>query len=631
MNSLFFELPEYRIKNDNKTILQKQSLVFNDGLYLIKGKNGSGKSTLLNFLTGQFETKNVNVQFNGITFSKNNLSEYFDNFVSYFPQEPLILADISVIDNLLYPYEDKDINKAKAILSKVGLEDGIDKSVNDLSFGERQRLSFARIIYASKNVILIDEIDSGLDNENVYILKNIITDLSREHIIILTTHQNQFDDIDGVNIIELSDGLCKYSKQNSVGSPKAEYQKASNATVKQKKYSDLLSTLKSNKFFYIFSALLAFILSFSFIYSATANVSKNNKNQLMQLAYENIKNSSPSFLINRNSKEELVARGINERNIFYAIDFNTQMINDEYASGGTLSGIASTDDFSSFDIVEGRIPEKENECIISDICLESLKKENPNVADYSFTSYSPLKNKTIVGIYKTDGQKLDADYLKNIGQTKNGIISYYRCMFQFGYETIFTYKTSEYDSTSSFFITNNVITAKIINAEDIYYLNVWYDHVLFDSNLDYVYDNGIFSKSILLDIALISIAGAVIISLMTCYGFCYQKRIPFVFERMGGKSRVRLIKPYVICYLISSIIGLLISLPISQIAISITNRIISKSPYLISASYISTINPYACLIALIPVVISSLFLVLLLTLWIVPKTMSRRLNALKLK
>ena len=129
-------------------IFVKLKVDFNIGINIITGPNGSGKTTLLNIISGNLLTKknskDIKINFDNNDINYKNKNEYFADFVNYVPQDPLIIDNMSVLDNLLLPFLDKNKQKAIDILKKLGLENQIDNNASALSGGEKQRLSFAR-------------------------------------------------------------------------------------------------------------------------------------------------------------------------------------------------------------------------------------------------------------------------------------------------------------------------------------------------------------------------------------------------------------------------------------------------------------------------------------------------------
>lgn len=106
------------IKNLSKSfgklnVLSNISFTFPDtGLFQIEGKNGSGKTTLLRIIAGLDLDYEGEVLYNDKKIDKKNASSYTSNYVAFIMDTPIILKDITVVENVLYPYSSKDRNKA---------------------------------------------------------------------------------------------------------------------------------------------------------------------------------------------------------------------------------------------------------------------------------------------------------------------------------------------------------------------------------------------------------------------------------------------------------------------------------------------------------------------------------------
>ena len=161
------------------------SIEFEEGKILaIVGESGCGKSTILNILAG------LDNDYSGVvTFRK-------DIRVSYMLQEDALFPWLSVFDNacLGLKVEKKltkeNISYVKELLSKYGLEDFINKKVNDLSGGMRQRVALIRTIATKPNLVLLDEPFSALDYQTRLRVSDDVYNILKEEGItaIMVTH-----------------------------------------------------------------------------------------------------------------------------------------------------------------------------------------------------------------------------------------------------------------------------------------------------------------------------------------------------------------------------------------------------------------------------------------------------------
>lgn len=150
----------------------------------IIGPSGCGKSTILNILAG------LDNDYSGVvTFRK-------DIRVSYMLQEDALFPWLSVFDNacLGLKVEKKltkeNISYVKELLTKYGLEDFINKKVNDLSGGMRQRVALIRTIATKPNLVLLDEPFSALDYQTRLRVSDDVYNILKEEGItaIMVTH-----------------------------------------------------------------------------------------------------------------------------------------------------------------------------------------------------------------------------------------------------------------------------------------------------------------------------------------------------------------------------------------------------------------------------------------------------------
>ena len=182
---------------------------------LIVGSSGSGKSTLLNMIGLLDHPTQGKVMIDG--FDTSNLT---DNEVSKFRNEKLgfvfqsanLLADLTVLENVLLPsqiqFDSSNIlDKAKMILEQVGLGDQLYKRANKISGGQAQRAAIARGLVNNPTIVLADEPTGNLDSvtaENVVqLMKKMAKELNQTFIVV--THERaQFGSVD--RVITVKDG-----------------------------------------------------------------------------------------------------------------------------------------------------------------------------------------------------------------------------------------------------------------------------------------------------------------------------------------------------------------------------------------------------------------------------------------
>ena len=182
---------------------------------LIVGSSGSGKSTLLNMiglLDHPTEGKVMIDGFDTSNLTDNEISEFRNEKLGFVFQFSNLLADLTVLENVLLPSQirldsSNILDKAKKVLEQVGLGDQLYKRANKISGGQAQRAAIARGLVNNPTIVLADEPTGNLDSvtaENVVqLMKKMAKDLNQTFIIV--THERaQFGSVD--RVITIKDG-----------------------------------------------------------------------------------------------------------------------------------------------------------------------------------------------------------------------------------------------------------------------------------------------------------------------------------------------------------------------------------------------------------------------------------------
>ncbi|MEB6541921.1 putative iron export ATP-binding protein FetA [Serratia plymuthica] len=178
-------LDDIHYQIDDQVILDSVSFGLKQGEFkLITGPSGCGKSTLLKIVSSLIDPTRGKIIFDGKPITAMSPEAYRQQ-VSYCFQTPALFGD-TVYDNIALPYlirkQKPDEQKMKADLARFGLaENKLKKSVNELSGGEKQRISLIRNLQFMPKVLLLDEITSALDEENKRNVNEIIHQLVSQH------------------------------------------------------------------------------------------------------------------------------------------------------------------------------------------------------------------------------------------------------------------------------------------------------------------------------------------------------------------------------------------------------------------------------------------------------------------
>ena len=182
------------IQRLEKTIFENISLSLSPGnITILKGKNGSGKTTLLKAILNILEPSFGSIYWKGKLLQK-NLYDFY-NHVTYIGDTTSSLKKLTITDNINIwkKFFISDINNAQieTALRTLKLDNNLNKKVGTLSFGETKKLEFLRLIIENKNVWILDEPFSNLDDDSIELMKQTFEDhCAKEGSIIFSSHQN---------------------------------------------------------------------------------------------------------------------------------------------------------------------------------------------------------------------------------------------------------------------------------------------------------------------------------------------------------------------------------------------------------------------------------------------------------
>lgn len=163
----------------------------------ISGDNGKGKTTLINLLLRLLDVKSGSIKIGGVDVNNFLLNEYRSK-VSFVGQEPFLFCDS--LKNNLTLYADIEENRIRDVCQKCGLETlikevSLEYNVGDrgmkLSGGQRQKIALARALLSEREIIILDEISSNLDEKSKYVLCNILLQIKKEKTVIIVSHDKE--------------------------------------------------------------------------------------------------------------------------------------------------------------------------------------------------------------------------------------------------------------------------------------------------------------------------------------------------------------------------------------------------------------------------------------------------------
>lgn len=175
-----------------KPILRGIDLSINAGERMaLLGANGAGKTTLLRILAGLSRPGSGQITLDGLDLIQQ--TREIRCKVGFVAHQPYLYDDLTALENLLffarmYAVEQPQARAAKLLL-RVGLNKKAHERASSLSRGQLQRLALARALLHSPQLLLLDEPDTGLDQEGLEVLSELLQEHSSQGgTILFTTH-----------------------------------------------------------------------------------------------------------------------------------------------------------------------------------------------------------------------------------------------------------------------------------------------------------------------------------------------------------------------------------------------------------------------------------------------------------
>lgn len=193
----------FTLKNEKINALDDLSVNFEGGkFYAIMGHSGSGKSTLVNVVGLLDEISSGEYLINGIkasSLSSNDRAHLRRDELGYIFQDYCLDEYLTAMENVIFPMlinnnipKEKREERARELLSLVGLENRINHFPREMSGGEKQRVAIARCLANNPSIILADEPTGNLDEENEEKIFEILNKLAKSgKCVIVVSHSNE--------------------------------------------------------------------------------------------------------------------------------------------------------------------------------------------------------------------------------------------------------------------------------------------------------------------------------------------------------------------------------------------------------------------------------------------------------
>ena len=177
--------------------LNQFSTQLKPGIYALLGPNGSGKSTLMNILTDNLKADSGEITYaddSGNTENVLHMGVRFREKLGFMPQYPGLYPNFTVERFMWYMAALKGIKKEAAkiqiheILAAVELDDVPKRKIGALSGGMKQRLTLAQAVLGDPEILILDEPTAGLDPKQRIAIRNYISKIAFNKIVLIATH-----------------------------------------------------------------------------------------------------------------------------------------------------------------------------------------------------------------------------------------------------------------------------------------------------------------------------------------------------------------------------------------------------------------------------------------------------------
>ena len=197
----------------NKIAVDRISLRLHSGVFGLLGTNGAGKTTLMRMLCGILQPTGGTIAFDGMDVRE----EGYRAVLGYLPQDFGYYPEFTAMDFLLYMAALKGLPKKSAkrraneLLELVGLQDMGRKKIKAFSGGMKQRLGIAQALLNNPKLLILDEPTAGLDPKERVRFRNLIQQLGKDSIVLLSTHI--VSDIEHIadEVLMMKDGTLIYN------------------------------------------------------------------------------------------------------------------------------------------------------------------------------------------------------------------------------------------------------------------------------------------------------------------------------------------------------------------------------------------------------------------------------------
>lgn len=176
----------------NVQALKGVSLELDNGIYGLLGPNGAGKSTLINLITDNIKRDSGEILWNDEEILK--LGKKYRVKLGYMPQEQGYYEDFTAGSFLVYMAKVKGLrgldvkDRVDELLKVVNLQSNRNDKIGGFSGGMKQRLMLAQALLNDPKILILDEPTAGVDPQERIRIRNFISEIAKDRIVILATH-----------------------------------------------------------------------------------------------------------------------------------------------------------------------------------------------------------------------------------------------------------------------------------------------------------------------------------------------------------------------------------------------------------------------------------------------------------
>lgn len=186
------ELDDLTKKFGDFTAVNRMNLTMTNGVYGLLGVNGAGKTTLMQMLCTLLKPTSGTIRCDGKDIF--TMDSEYRKLLGYLPQEFGFYPEFTVKDYLIYIAALKGISsviakkRVKELIDKVGLSKAANKKMKKLSGGMKRRAGIAQAMLNDPKILILDEPTAGLDPNERIRFRNLISEISEDRLVLLSTH-----------------------------------------------------------------------------------------------------------------------------------------------------------------------------------------------------------------------------------------------------------------------------------------------------------------------------------------------------------------------------------------------------------------------------------------------------------